>query len=150
MAVFWGERDHGEPPASEENAVLGVVGRLLQHEGTLNYERRNDPRIMALERASVHGIRANAIYAAMIIDVTLRGMSLSTHQRLPVGSTVIVRWCSGFVPCTVRHCRLERGAWIVGAEVKQLLPSVVRLLADLKEAAHRRNRSLHMAARICT
>jgi hypothetical protein len=123
------------------DTLLAIAQRVLNAEGDAHDERREHPRIQALERAEVRDVRAHTGCNATITDVSSSGMQLVVGQSFSIGTTLIVEWCSGFLPCTVRHCKGDNGMWVVGVEA-ELLPGAQSLLVALKESAHQRNRDL--------
>ena len=125
-----------------------MAERLLQHDREAAEQRRAHPRIQAAETVSVSAVQSNRSCDAVIVDVSTCGMSLTASSEFAIGSTVIVEWGSGFVPCTVRHCGLKDGAWVMGVEVEPL-PGAVKLLSELVRSAQQRNRRLLLQARIC-
>ena len=125
-----------------------ITKRLLQHENEMHYERRNGDRIQANEAASIAGVHSRITCDATINDVSTHGMNLTSTLHFPVGTTLIVEWSGGFVPCTVRHVRAGDEAWQIGVEVEPL-PGVIHVLSELKRSAQERNRSILLPARIC-
>jgi hypothetical protein len=132
-------------PTSES---ISVAERLLQYENEANDERRDGTRIRAQESASVSGVHTRIKCDAIITDVSRRGMRLTATEQFSIGSTVIVEWGRGFVPCTVRYCRPDDRGWVIGVEA-ETLPGVVRLVSELMQSAQERNRSILLPARIC-
>ncbi len=132
-------------PSSES---VSLAERLLEYDNEAPDERRDGTRIQAEESASMSGVHLKIKCDAVITDVSRRGMRLTATAQFPIGSTVIVEWGRGFVPCTVRYCRPAGDRWVVGVEA-ETLPGVVRLVSDLMQSAQERNRSLLLPARIC-
>jgi hypothetical protein len=121
--------------------------RLLEHAYESERNRRDRTRIQACESASINAVHSRVTCNATITDVSTRGMRLVAKQHFAIGSTVIVEWARGFVPCTVRYVRPTLEGWVMGVEA-ECLPGVVRLMSELKQSAEHRNRSLLLAARI--
>ena len=105
------------------------------------HDRRKDPRVQSNETAEMREVHAANACDATILDVSAHGMKIAAAQPFRPGATVIVEWCAGFLPCTVRHCTEENGVWLVGVEA-EALPGVLALLVALKESAQQRNRQL--------
>jgi hypothetical protein len=128
--------------------TVSLAERLLQYDNEAYDERRDGPRIEARESASMAGVHTRIKCDAMITDVSRRGMRLTANEQFAIGSTVIVEWGRGFVPCTVRYCRPADRGWVIGVEA-ETLPGVVRLVSELMQSAQERNRSILLPARIC-
>ena len=141
-----GKRNEMSRCQSTENVSLAE--RLLEHDNEGYFERRDGTRIQAEESASMSGVHTRVKCDAIITDVSRRGMRLLATEQFAIGSTVIVEWGRGFVPCTVRYCRPAERGWVIGVEA-ETLPGVVRLVSELMQSAQLRNRSLLLPARIC-
>jgi hypothetical protein len=128
--------------------VSSMAERLLGFENETENERRHKTRIQARESAAISRIEARSTCAAIITDVSTRGMSLTAKEQFLVGSTVIVEWGRGFVPCTVRHCGASDAGWTIGVEAENL-PGIAPLLSELVQSAQQRNRSRLLPATIC-
>jgi hypothetical protein len=131
-----------------ESPPSRIAERLLHHSEEAATNRRDRTRIDANEAASISGVHSRTTCDATITDVSTRGMRLIAKQHFAIGTTVIIEWGRGFVPCTVRHFRPTDEGWVIGVEA-ECLPGVIRLLSELKESAQQRNRSVVFSARIC-
>jgi hypothetical protein len=118
-----------------------LTERLLSNSNDTADDRRKHARIQSRETAEVRQVRSKQFCEATITDVSLHGLRLVVDHPFENGATLIVEWSSGFLPCTVRHCKQENGIWLVGVEA-ELFPGVLTLLVALKQCAQQRNRDL--------
>jgi hypothetical protein len=130
------------------DSVAAISRRLFVDSDSADAERREEPRIAALESASVRAIRSRMSYDATITDVSSRGLSLTSPEGFAVGTAVLVEWCAGFFPGTVRHANQSgENSWTIGIEVEPI-PGCLTLLATLKQSAHEKNRDQVINARV--